>query len=401
MTEDHIYRPTGLAGRMMGAVVRPIVTPVVDQVDVDDVVSRVDINGVIERVDVNGVIERVDLNAVIERVDIDAVVSRVDLDAAIDRVDLDAAIAHVDIDSVIGKVDLDAVIDRVDLNAVIDRVDLNAVIDRVDLNAVIDRVDLNAVIDRVDLNAVIDRVDLNAVIDRVDIDRVLDRVDLNRVLARMQRTELGSIIARSTTGILTRALDVLRSQVVTVDLIVHGLCRRIIRRPPPVRPHDAAIELQDTDAGMVSRFFGFLIDTFMVSLLFAVGSGLIALAFEVILNTSLSLDDGRPIIALAFAVWTFLYYTIPTAAVGRTIGKAVFGVKVVRAGSHAPIDFKHAAIRTIVFPLSFLLFGLGFFIALFRRDRRCLHDLIAKDEVVYDWDARAATWRRAMGVVRA
>ena len=52
-----------------------------------------------------------------------------------------------------------------------------------------------------------------------------------------------------------------------------------------------------------------------------------------------------------------------------------------------------AALRTLVFPLSFLLLGIGFLIGLVRRDRRELHDLIADTAVVYSWDANTARLR--------
>jgi hypothetical protein len=45
------------------------------------------------------------------------------------------------------------------------------------------------------------------------------------------------------------------------------------------------------------------------------------------------------------------------------------------------------------FPLSFLLFGLGFLGILIQRERRALHDLIAGTAVVCAWDARAARLR--------
>ncbi len=50
-------------------------------------------------------------------------------------------------------------------------------------------------------------------------------------------------------------------------------------------------------------------------------------------------------------------------------------------------------IRVLALPLSFLLFGLGFLLILLRRDRRALHDLIARTAIVYAWDARAARLR--------
>jgi uncharacterized RDD family membrane protein YckC len=50
-------------------------------------------------------------------------------------------------------------------------------------------------------------------------------------------------------------------------------------------------------------------------------------------------------------------------------------------------------VRTLAFPLSFLLLGLGFLGILFGRDRRALHDVIAGTAVVYAWDAREARLR--------
>ena len=43
--------------------------------------------------------------------------------------------------------------------------------------------------------------------------------------------------------------------------------------------------------------------------------------------------------------------------------------------------------RTLVFPLSFLLLGLGFVGILIDGERRALHDVIAGTTVVYTWDA--------------
>ena len=54
---------------------------------------------------------------------------------------------------------------------------------------------------------------------------------------------------------------------------------------------------------------------------------------------------------------------------------------------------KRGLVRTLAFPLSFLLLGLGFVGILLGRDRCALHDVIAGTAVVYDWDAREARLR--------
>jgi uncharacterized RDD family membrane protein YckC len=57
------------------------------------------------------------------------------------------------------------------------------------------------------------------------------------------------------------------------------------------------------------------------------------------------------------------------------------------------VGTKRGLLRTLAFPLSFLLLGLGFLGILLGRDRRALHDVIADTAVVYCWDAREARLR--------
>ena len=57
------------------------------------------------------------------------------------------------------------------------------------------------------------------------------------------------------------------------------------------------------------------------------------------------------------------------------------------------VSGRQASLRTLAFPVSFLLLGVGFLIGLVRRDRRELHDLIAHTGVVYQWDADTAQLR--------
>jgi uncharacterized RDD family membrane protein YckC len=67
----------------------------------------------------------------------------------------------------------------------------------------------------------------------------------------------------------------------------------------------------------------------------------------------------------------------------------LLGVQVVdRDGSE--VSTRRGLVRTLVFPLSFLLLGIGFLGILFGRGRRALHDSIAGTAVVYAWDAGGA-----------
>jgi uncharacterized RDD family membrane protein YckC len=312
----------------------------------------------------------------------------------------------VDIERLIARVDLDEVLDGVDPNALLDRVDPNALLDRVDPNALLDRVDPDALLDRVDANRLLDRVDPDRLLDRVDANRLLERVDVNQLVAR---TELGEIIARSTTGVFTQLLDVARTQIIMTDQVAQGVPARVLRgakREIPPRPGgvaeevdgerlsptERAVKVQGRFAGSVSRFLAFLVDQFAIGVIFAVGALLVQSAVRVVFQSSLQVDQEGLVVAAAYALWWFLYTAGSLAATGRTIGKAILGVMVVRTDG-SRLNARRAALRTLVFPISFLLFGVGFLVGLIRGDRRELHDLIADTGVIYAWDANTAQLR--------
>ena len=153
-----------------------------------------------------------------------------------------------------------------------------------------------------------------------------------------------------------------------------------------------AVALQGHWAGSVSRFLASVVDYFVIGVLFSAGLLLASTAAEVILGSSISLDEHRGLSLLTYGLWAFIYVAGSLAATGRTLGKAVLGLLVLRAdgGSLPP---RRAALRTICFPISFLLFGIGFLVGLIRRDRRELHDLLAGTAVIYAWDAQTAQLR--------
>ena len=119
-----------------------------------------------------------------------------------------------------------ALADRI-VPLVIDAIDIDAVLDRVDVNKIIERVDVNEVVSRVDIEKVVERVDIEKVIERVDINKIVSEIDIDSLV---EQTELGSIIARSTTGILTEILDVIRSQGVGLDDFILRWGNRLVGR---------------------------------------------------------------------------------------------------------------------------------------------------------------------------
>src|SRR5580704_9529849 len=106
---------------------------------------------------------------------------------------------------------------------IVDAINIDAILDKVDVEKIIERVDVQKIIERVDVQQIIERVDINAIVNQIDIDSLVEQ------------TELGSIIARSTTGILTEVLDVVRAQGVGLDDFILRWGNRLIGRGKKVR----------------------------------------------------------------------------------------------------------------------------------------------------------------------
>ena len=171
---------------------------------------------------------------VAERV-IDLVVQAIDINALLQLVDLNALLARVDVNVPLKQMDLNALLKQVDLNEPLRQIDLNALLARVDVNAPLKQMDVNAPLKQIDLDELLKQVDVNAVLDRVDINDVVARIDMERLV---EQTDLGAIIARSTGGIATEALDTVRSGAVGLDRRIDGWVTRLLRRkdPGPLAP---------------------------------------------------------------------------------------------------------------------------------------------------------------------
>jgi hypothetical protein len=132
---------------------------------------------------------------------------------------------------------VELVLQVVDVNAVLAQVDVNALLDKVDVAALLERVDLNAVLARVDTAALLDRIDVNALMQRIDVDTLVEQ------------TDLGAVIARSTGGVASEALDAARSQAVGLDQFIDRWVQRALRRKQPAPSSPRA--LLDGEAGQV------------------------------------------------------------------------------------------------------------------------------------------------------
>jgi uncharacterized RDD family membrane protein YckC len=324
-------------------------------------------------------------------------------DGVLGRVASRATAAVVDI------VDPDAIIERVDVEALLARIDVDVLIDRVDLDAVLARLDINDVLDRVDIGRLLDRIDINSLLDEVDIDRLMASVDVDAIVARVdvkevaERAGIPDIVRESTGELAGSAVDVLRRQIVAIDMIASNAAYRVTRRDPATRPlSPPSLEVEaDTGrkgrglvtghyAGPVSRLGAFLIDVAIVWFSFVLTIAGITFIVDVFSrgDTTRATKLG-PIGLGLLAVWAFLYLWASLTIAGRTPGMGIVGIRVVnRQGG--PLSPRQALIRTLVFPFSFLIFGLGFLGIFISPERRTMHDAAAGSVVVYDWGDRTA-----------
>src|SRR6476660_4998431 len=161
----------------------------------------------------------------------------------------------------------------------------------------------------------------------------------------------------------------------------------------PFRPPAAAREsLQGHYAGFASRFASFAVDLVVLTAIFLAVLAAINWAATIVTGRDIAFNRGNIWVVIAYLVWGFIYFAHFWGLNGRTAGAGLFDVQVLSAHGY-DVSPRRAALRTLVFPLSFLILGLGFLGILLGDQRRALHDVIAGTVVVYSWDARAARLR--------
>lgn len=369
-TGDASYEAERPRRGVIGSVVRRVVPAVMSRVDTEELLEYVDVNAIAEELDLNAVAGRLDVNALAGRLDLDALVARLDVDAVASRLDLDALVARLDIDAVAG---------------------------RLDLHALVDRLDVDALAARLDLDALVARLDVDAVAGRLDLDALVDRLDMAR------------LTAGATQDVAFSGLDLARRQLVRADSTVDRVVDRVIGRSPedrPVAPRQLLLPSpvsgapteEDVDgrrsvsghyAGPVSRLAALAGDVFASLGAFGFVSSMTLYLFGVFTPADVTLSSGSwPMVVFGVA-WFLLWFWVPVALFDRTPAMAVVGLAVVsRQGSTT--SSLAAFIRAVAVPLSLSLFALGLIGLFLDRERRTLHDVLARTAVVYDWGEREA-----------
>jgi uncharacterized RDD family membrane protein YckC len=152
------------------------------------------------------------------------------------------------------------------------------------------------------------------------------------------------------------------------------------------------VDLQGHYAGIVTRSAAFALDALTILVAFTIAGEVLEWVISALSGHQFVLRDHSIVAIGGLVVWGFFYFAYSLSVGGRTFGMSVAGLRVVRQDGRT-LDTRHAVVRVLALPLSFLLFCFGLFLGLFRKDRRTLHDLIAGTDEVYAWDARGAHLR--------
>jgi uncharacterized RDD family membrane protein YckC len=140
-------------------------------------------------------------------------------------------------------------------------------------------------------------------------------------------------------------------------------------------------------AGFFSRFFAWLLDGFVMSILVFIIMAVVGLFIGLISGTEsgfLSFLAGTTAVLMLIVVFLFqfLYFGYFWSKSGQTIGMKLLSVKVVRQDGE-PLTFLRSALRgTFGYWVSGLIFGLGYLWALIDANNEAWHDKIFETWVV-------------------
>jgi uncharacterized RDD family membrane protein YckC len=144
-----------------------------------------------------------------------------------------------------------------------------------------------------------------------------------------------------------------------------------------------------TPAGFWLRFFAFMIDALILvailvplTLPLTILEGLVS---TMDLGTFQSLFMTLVVVLarlIVSSIVTVLYIGFFYQKKQATLGKIMIGLKVIRLDS-LPLGYKDAFVRDVIGKyLSSFLFMIGYLMVAFRTDKRAMHDLLAKTQVI-------------------
>lgn len=256
------------------------------------------------------------------------------------------------------------------------------------------------------------------------MDAVVERVDLAAIV---EKSDIGSIMVASTTGVFTHVLDSLRIQVVAIDLIILRITKlkrwKDTRGALPMAPGDQqddldydecpknraekAVAVQGRYAGIFSRSVSIFIDCACLTLSFAMGVLIVQLYWILFvgdirgdLRATVNKDSVWALLNreylwafILYCIYWYFYFFMSTVLTGQTIGMGLVGIKLADAKSGLEISTFQALIRTLLLPISATFIPALNIVAVIRKDERMLHDILSGTGCLYRWNARMARVR--------
>lgn len=154
--------------------------------------------------------------------------------------------------------------------------------------------------------------------------------------------------------------------------------------------NERAQQLQGQRAGLMSRGLAFALDigfAFVVYIVIAAG---LTILWDLLFSSRISLPQPPGWFSALGIFWVLvIHLALGWGSTGRTIGKQLFGLRVVRADAQ-PLTPRQAFFRAFWCAL----FYPGILWVPFDRKCRSLQDKLLKTAVVYDWIPEAARPRK-------
>jgi len=154
---------------------------------------------------------------------------------------------------------------------------------------------------------------------------------------------------------------------------------RLIRNP-------RARELQGHRAGIVSRALAFGIDLGVAFLIYIVIGATVTVLWDLLFSDKVEIPQLSGWFNAGAIFWILvIYLALGWGSTGRTVGKQVMGLRVVR-GDGTPLRPAQALGRAFFCAA----FYPGLLLALVDRRNRSVQDVVCRSVVVYDWIPEAA-----------
>jgi len=145
-------------------------------------------------------------------------------------------------------------------------------------------------------------------------------------------------------------------------------------------------QLRETDtvyesAGFWMRFWAYLTDVIIV---FSLNGVILQLA--TLIKAEQVMISYWTLSSIIAAITFFVYFAVMTKVYGQTIGKMIFGIKVIHEDDTEDLAWSDIIFREVIGRFiykSFILLNLLYVVVAFNKDKQGLHDLFGETRVVH------------------